>query len=122
MWSLGVFTPRFLICEILRFGPSVYVKEKVQKKLSELVLVNASLGNNDVCACALSQLSTSLVFVLNGTPQRPVGPTGRGVHRSGRSTIQVSHHTGEGPVHPTCMLINRPAGVYFGRPVHHTNS
>lgn len=30
--TLGVFTPRFLIREILRFGPSVYVKEKVQKR------------------------------------------------------------------------------------------
>ena len=26
-----------------------------------------------------------------------------------------------GPVHPTCMFIYRPAGMYFGRPVHHTH-
>ena len=57
----------------------------------------------------------SIISVLNGTPQRPVCTTGRGV-------LQISDHNGEVPVYPTCMLIYRPAGVYFGRPVHHTNS
>ena len=56
--------PRFLIREILRFGPLVYVKEKAKKRISEPVLVNASLVNNNVLACVLIQLSTSLVFFI----------------------------------------------------------
>lgn len=57
--------PRFLIHETLKFGPSVYVKEKIQKRFSELILINASLGNNNVYAYAHTQLSTSLVFFIS---------------------------------------------------------
>ena len=51
------------------------------------------------------------ISVLNGTPQRPVCPTGHGVHRPGRCTIQIFEHIGEGPVHPTCIFIYRPASA-----------
>ena len=41
---------------------------------------------------------------------------------TGLAGIQIFDHTGEGPVHPTSMLIYRPAGMHFGRTVHHTHS
>ncbi len=62
-------------------------------------------------------LGGDIINVLNGTPQRPVCPTGHGVHRPGRCTLQISDHTGEGPVH---ILTYRPADRHFGRPVYHT--
>ncbi len=40
--SLGVFTPGFLIRGVLRSGPSVHVKEKVQKKFQAKDSCNAS--------------------------------------------------------------------------------
>ena len=52
---------------------------------------------------------------------RPICPTGHGVHRHGRCTLQIFDHTGEILVHPACMLIYRPANMHIGRPVHHTH-
>ena len=42
----------------------------------------------------------------------PVGPTGPGVHRPGRCTIQIFYHIGQGPVHSKLILTYRPADTY----------
>lgn len=51
----------------------------------------------------------------------PICPTGHGEHRPGLCTIQIFDHTGESPVDLAYMLINRPASMHIGRPVHHTH-
>ena len=65
------------------------------------------------CETNLS-LSLSILiksYVLNGTPERPVGLTGPGVHRPGRCAIQIFYHIGQGPVHSKYILTYRPAGT-----------